>query len=50
MEYVGPNGEKIISGTPRSSNINTETGMYEGFNSQEEFQNDVSNFNTEFYK
>jgi len=50
MEYEGPNGEKVVSGTPRSSNINPATGMYDGFASQEEFQNDVGNFNTEFYK
>lgn len=49
MEYEGPNGEKIIGGTPRSSNINPETGMYEGFTSQEEFQQDVEKFNSEFY-
>lgn len=49
MEYEGPNGEKIIDGTPRSSNINPETGMYEGFTSQEEFQQDVARFNSEFY-
>ena len=49
MEYEGPNGEKIVDGTPRSSNINPETGMYEGFTSQEEFQQDVARFNSEFY-
>ena len=49
MEYEGPNGEKIVDGTPRSSNINPETGMYDGFVSQEEFQQDVEKFNSEFY-
>ena len=49
MEYEGPNGEKIVDGTPRSSNINPETGMYDGFASQEEFQQDVERFNSEFY-
>jgi hypothetical protein len=49
FEYVGPNGEKIVSGTPRTQNINPETGLYEGFNSQEEFEKDVANYNSEFY-
>ena len=49
FEYEGPNGEKIVSGSPRTQNINSETGLYEGFSSQEEFENDVANYNLEFY-
>ena len=49
MEYTGPNGQRIISGIPKSQNISTTTGLYEGFASQEEFQNDVAKYNTEYY-
>ena len=49
FEYTGPNGEKIVSGTPRSQNINLTTGLYDGFATQEDFEADVDKFSQEFY-
>ena len=49
FEYTGPNGEKIVSGAPRSQNINVTTGLYDGFATQEDFEADVDKFSQEFY-
>ena len=49
FEYTGPNGEKIVSGTPRSQNINQQSGLYDGFATQEDFEADVDKFSQEFY-
>ena len=49
FEYTGPNGEKIVSGTPRSQNINQQSGLYDGFTTQEDFEADVEKFSQEFY-
>ena len=49
FEYEGPNGEKIVSGTPRSQNINQQSGLYDGFATQEDFEADVEKFSQEFY-
>jgi len=49
FEYVGPNGEKIVSGTPSSNNINVNTGLKDGFASQQDFENDITEFSTNFY-
>jgi hypothetical protein len=49
FEYTGPNGEKIVSGTPTSNNINVVTGLKDGFASQEDFENDITKFSQEFY-
>ena len=49
FEYVGPNGEKIVSGTPSSNNINVNTGLKDGFASQQDFENDITEFSNNFY-
>ena len=49
FEYTGPNGEKIVSGTPSSNNINVNTGLKDGFASQQDFENDITEFSTNFY-
>jgi len=49
FEYVGPNGEKIVSGTPSSNNINVVTGLKDGFASQQDFENDITEFSNNFY-
>ena len=48
MEYEGPNGERIVSGTAISSNIDPETGNYIPITSQDEFQTAVLKFNQEY--
>ena len=49
FEYTGPNGEKIVSGTPSSNNINVNTGLKDGFASQQDFENDITEFSNNFY-
>ena len=49
FEYEGPNGEKIISGNPMSTQVDPVTGLKKGFTSQEEFEADVKAFSEEFY-
>ena len=49
FEYTGPNGEKIVSGTPTSNNINVNTGLKDGFASQQDFENDITEFSNNFY-
>jgi len=48
MEYEGPDGERIITGNPRTNIIDPETGNYLPLNSQEEFEMAMAEFNSKY--